>query len=271
MRGWRDGRTDLTVWEDAAGNIDICDDDTYIHELVVDVAAKLANLTLNNVNVETITDARRRAQLDASGSGKKVGVGEVHFSNACLADSLLQTLAVKHILPRSLLEGTAAAKARRSQACIDARQHLVDHEDYTLHPRVRDDNGVVVDFHVDHDNAYLEHNTHSEALIMFFLDFFRPTHAIQPCGFKLVVYARFDSDVLPPDEHVFGVGEEVPHREAPVVLELYNNTGTGFTGFHYDPVFLITEHNPSSGSSVEQKAHGTSGGASSSKGPAACI
>ena len=120
MRGWRDGRTDLTVWEDAAGNIDICDDDTYIHELVVDVAAKLANLTLNNVNVETITDARRRAQLDASGSGKKVGVGEVHFSNACLADSLLQTLAAKHILPRYLLEDTAIAKARRSQTCIAA-------------------------------------------------------------------------------------------------------------------------------------------------------
>ena len=107
MRGWRDGRTDLTVWEDAAGNIDICDDDTYIHETMLDVAAKLASLTLSNVNIEAITDARRRAQLNSSGSGRKIGVGEVHFSNACLADSLLQTLAAKNILPRSLLEDTA--------------------------------------------------------------------------------------------------------------------------------------------------------------------
>ena len=132
MRGWRDGHKDLTVWEQAAAAIDICDDVSFIKGWVGDVVEKLAILTLSNVNIEAITDARRRAQLNSSGSGRKIGVGEVHFSNACLADSLLQTLAAKNILPRSLLEDTAVEKARRSLACIAARQYLVDNEDYTL-------------------------------------------------------------------------------------------------------------------------------------------
>ena len=74
--------------------------------------------------------------------------------NACLADSLLQVLAAKHILPRSLLHNTSEARAQRSSACIDARQHLGHQADYRLHPRIRDHlGGEVTDDGVDHENA----------------------------------------------------------------------------------------------------------------------
>ena len=51
---------------------------------------------------------------------------------------------------------------------------------------------VVLGDDVDHDNAFLEHDVHSEALVFFFLEYFRSTHIVAPNGFKVVVYTRFD-------------------------------------------------------------------------------
>ena len=89
---------------------------------------------------------------------------------------------------------------------------------------------------MDHDNAFLEHDLHSEPLILFFLDLFQSTHSISPRGFKLVVYTRFDCEERNPETlaHIFGVAEDVVDRDAPVVLELYCNTAGGFTGYHHD-------------------------------------
>ena len=128
----------------------------------------------------------RRNQLNASGTGKQIGLGRVYDENACLADSLLQVLAAKSILPKELLQDSPSDIQRRRLACSSARQSLLHHADYRLRPRWRDGDGVeVTDDGVDHDNAYLEHEVHSEALALFFLEYFQSEYSIRPRGFKV--------------------------------------------------------------------------------------
>ena len=242
VRTWKDGHEHLTVWQHAATVIVISDDDELVNDLVSGTAQKLARLDLQNQSIDSNTDASRRLQLNAPGIGKKIGVGRVYDINACLADSLLQVLAAKRILPRSLLDSTTEARAQRSSACIDARQHLVHHADYRLHPRLRDHlGGEVTEVFADRENTYLEHHVHSEALVLFFLDYFQSTHIARPRGFKLVVYTRFDCAAIDPHAfaHTFGVSEDDVSRDTPIVLELYNNIGDGYTGVHYDPFVCI--------------------------------
>ena len=120
VRSWKDGHSHKTVWQQAAEVISICDDDGTISEFAEDIAKKIARLSLQNAPIVHITDRAHRAQLNASGSGRKIGAGLVHGSNACLADSLLQGLAAKGILNRTLLDNTS----ERAKACRAARQHL---------------------------------------------------------------------------------------------------------------------------------------------------
>ena len=78
---------------------------------------------------------------------------------------MLQGLAAKGILSTALLDDTN----ERSKACRATRQHLILHEDYRLRPLVRDHlASVVLDDDVNHNNAFLEHDVHSEALVLLF-------------------------------------------------------------------------------------------------------
>ena len=47
----------------------------------------------------------------------------------------------------------------------------------------------------------------------------------------------------------------VADHRCPVVIELYNNTGAGFTGFHYDPVF---SQELESGAAIPRHVHSDS-------------
>ena len=201
--------------------------------------------------------------MNASGSRRNIGVGLVHGSNACLADSLLQGLAAKGILNTALLDDTS----ERSKACRAARQHLILHEDYRLRPLVRDHlASVVLDDDVDHNNAFLEHDVHSEALVLFFFEYVQSTYSIAPKGFKVGVYTRFDAVGDPLlFSHTFGIVEEDLERGEPVVLELYNNTGETITGYHYDPVFMISDYDPTIRSSSARSSKDTTSSASGSR------
>eukprot|EP00973_Karenia_brevis_P080896 11222702-Karenia_brevis.AAC.1 len=59
---------------------------------------------------------------------------------------------------------------------------------------------------------------------------------------QIVVYTRYDCAELDPEVlaitfgHVPEANDSVP-RPQPTRITLYNNTGQGFTGYHYDPVF----------------------------------
>ena len=120
VRSWKDGYSHKTVWQHAAEVMDICDDDGTISEFAEDIAKKIARLSLQNAPIVHTTDRAHRAQLNASGSGRTIGAGLVHGSNACLADSLIQGLAAKGILNKTLLDNTS----ERAKACRAATTTL---------------------------------------------------------------------------------------------------------------------------------------------------
>ena len=103
-------------------------------------------------------------------------------------------------------------------------------------------------------NIITTSTTTATTISRYFLEYFHSEYSIRPRGFKVVVYNRFDSEETDPHilAHTFGVGQNVPGIGAPVVLELYNNTGGGITGYHYDPVFTLAEHDPRNTSSANQ-------------------
>ena len=75
----------------------------------------------------------------------------------------------------------------------------------------------------------------------YFLQEFPSARALEPQGIKLVVYTRFDSAVHDPEALgiVFGRTADADAQGVAEAqrLELFNNTGNGFTGVHYDPLF----------------------------------
>ena len=77
VRSWKDGHSHKTVWQQAAEVMNICDDDGTISEFAEDIAKKIARLSLQNAPIVNITDHTHRAQLNASGSRRKIGVGLV--------------------------------------------------------------------------------------------------------------------------------------------------------------------------------------------------
>ena len=140
------------------------------------------------------------------------------------------------------VEKTSSEMKWRCDACLAVRAHVCHHADVTLHPRQRDYTGTVVqDASVyDHALAFLEHHRHGIPIIQFVLAFCGPPTDEARRGFRIVVYSRFDGDVVDPfmDAQVLVVDDCVglPHID----LRLYNNTGNGISGFHYDPIVLRT-------------------------------
>jgi hypothetical protein len=87
-------------------------------------------------------------------SGKVIGDGELHGENDCCADSLLQLLAAHGFVP-SVLSGNTG-KASRRILCLACRQHLVQHEDERLHPRILAASGARAHaYQAEHNRAHL--------------------------------------------------------------------------------------------------------------------
>jgi len=188
--------------------------------------------------------------------GLHVGKGEVHgASNSCLADALLQLLLWHGVVSKPFFENTRSDMKWRCDACLAVRAYLCRHADVTLHPRQRDHTGTVVhDANVeDHALAFLEHHRHGIPIIQFFLEFCGPPTDEARRGFRIVVYSRFDGDVVDPfmDAQVLVVDDCVglPHID----LRLYNNTGNGISGFHYDPIFLRIVQDAGSARAMKKK------------------
>ena len=74
----------------------------------------------------------------------------------------------------------------------------------------------------------------------FFIDWFRGkgllVRDLPAAGVVLTVRSRFDSADLPPDMLPICVGAGVGVGPA-VPFDLYNVTGEGISGSHYDPLF----------------------------------
>ena len=169
----------------------------------------LANSTLT-ANLAQSDEAQLKV-LSSSMGLKRLGAATTH--NNCLIDSLLQLLRI-HNLTENIVD--------RPKRCQDVREHLCSTTD--TFPRTPDGS--------KHPRAFLEHSRHAAIIVEQLLDdrmVYRPS-------LDLVVHARYDTRQSPPDRmRLFG-GVDNPCRSGDIVLHLYNYTGNGTSGYHYEPL-----------------------------------
>ena len=125
----------------------------------------------------------------------------------------------------------------REAACAENRRRFCEGP-AALRPRRRD--AFTGEDLGEDPCAFLQHDIHAEPSITFFLSWFdelgKKLRDLPTRGVVLAVRSRFDSEVLPADrlEVCVGVGAGVGGAAE---FQLYNLTGEGFAGTHYDPLF----------------------------------
>ena len=141
-----------------------------------------------------------------------------------MADSLLQLLIAHGVLASDITE------EERNTAC-EANRHELVHSTLPRR-RPRDLRGR------DDPMAFLEHDRHAEASVKFFLRWFagRCVQELPDGGIELTVYSRFDSDTLPAATTRICRRSGAGRADPALQLCLYNTTGGGISGFHYDPL-----------------------------------
>jgi hypothetical protein len=175
---------------------------------------------------------------ELEGSGLVKGCGEVFGENNCCADSLLQLLMWHGIL------SAAISKEQRQEACAGNRSALnVSDPALGLRPRRRDAfSGSGLRCVLEEDaGAFLQHDVHTGPTICFFMEWFeargQKLRDLPDAGIRWQVRSRFDSDVLPPDTGMVCERSGGHVEESALLFQLYNLTGDGISGSHYDPLF----------------------------------
>ena len=117
------------------------------------------------------------------------------------------------------------------------RHHLIAGH---LHPRNRDP--FTGADHGKDPAAYLQHDVHADATVVFMCEHLE-SQMLKPlprAGIQLTVYSRFDSAAIPPSSIQICVQPGVVEVDDPGSAHwfMYNSTGAGFAGVHYDPVFV---------------------------------
>ena len=230
--GWRGWGTSRAILDACS---DVADEEATCLECIQD----FARISLQNVDAVGKSDALRKAELQQQ--GKHLGVGLVHGNNECCADSLLQLLARQAFVGSHFANDVEA----RREACRLCRAHLVHHVNQQFHPKHRTATGAVADVSdAEHDAAYLQHDVHGRAIVDFFVEAFPGRASVPPGGLLVLAYTRWDSLCLPAESNSVVVGRSIwadaaGLAESSVKLEMYNNSGGGYTGYHYDPVFEV--------------------------------
>jgi len=166
------------------------------------------------------TDQQKLDELAAAGWQRRSS--DAWDENDCLVDSLAQVLEALGIIAGSGPSGSLT-QADRKNACTAARQHLMG--DPALLPR--DPYGR------PQWDAYLQHHRHAETLVWFLVRRFSAGQSPLPrAGATLVVHARYDTASVPAErvQICVGAGQRGPAPE----LHLFNWTGAGLRGYHYD-------------------------------------
>jgi hypothetical protein len=193
-------------------------------ECVQDRLRQFFVLSNQNVPIPGRTDAAKLKDLRER-AGLHEGVGKVWGRNDCCADSLLQLL-----IEYGILEGAIDASARE-QACLANRNALWAGPD-ALQPKAF--NGT------PEWRAYLEVDRHAEATIRFFMDeYFRDKVQRAPpaAGFEIIVYTRFDTEDGQRPPLRLRICARAGSSGGPLRMHLYNKSGQGLLGYHYDPLF----------------------------------
>jgi hypothetical protein len=207
-----------------------------------DVVRRHIRLAHANAAVEHLTDKQKEAALHRQ--GLKVGLGKVWGENNCLPDSLLQLLQENKIVARCV-------ERDRATACAALRAELTNlPADSPLRPRQRDAVNSS-DLGLD-DSAFLQSNVHGEYILKFFLRYFgerrKVLRQLPSAGVRISVCSRFDSEVLPNESTDVCQAEVADVEEEPLDFKLFNRTGDGVSGYHYDPIMVISAEGASSSS-----------------------
>jgi hypothetical protein len=200
-------------------------DDNFLEQATALVQAKLRQfyiLSDRNQAIPGRTDAQRCRELEA-GHGLCRRRGDVWGRNDCCADSLLQLLIEHGVLARTI------DAVQRNEACLANRNALCNGP-AALRPRSYD--GVEV------WDAYLEVDRHAEAIVRFFLHRFKDEASDVPAaGFDIIVYTRFDTDDGRRPPVRVRVCATPGSNGEPLRLCMYNTSGGGIIGYHYDPMW----------------------------------
>ena len=160
-------------------------DDMIKAHTIQDFVNRFGRVIADNADIQSQTDeTRRKSLVDA---GYRTGRGEVWNSNACLADSLIQTL----ITAQVLLSHCDAAWRR--VPCIAARKLLCDHANVLLRPRQRDHLGNILSStsKESHANDLLEHDVHACVFIDCFLQYAQVPWPADARGFWILFVHSF--------------------------------------------------------------------------------
>ena len=183
---------------------------------------RLLRLAEQNEDVQCRTVIERLGELRRE--GWHCWDGHAHGGNNCLLDSLLLTLAERHILPPELLSDVR----RRKRACEACRRMFRSSPDQSLRPcRINSQHEAIPD-----PQAYLDLETHAPAAIRFFCAHFGVESRGAELTFDVVAYTRFDSPALNPENFSVRVGSK-DAMIAPV-LRLYNYQDSSGNGYHFD-------------------------------------
>ena len=204
-------------------------DDNFAEELV----RRLVSITMAQVVTNYPSDAERRRELLMS-SHMDVRHGD-GAGNNCLTDSLLQGLVHQKVIIRP--ESNCRELEWRRKLCDEVRVHLCFHDDVRLRPKQRDErNAIRCVSGEEHNRAYLEHHRHAVAILTCLIDNYAERTLDLSCGFSVTVYSRFDGDVINPENDMLVINRSADATKPCVSVLLYNNTGVGTTGYHYDPI-----------------------------------
>ena len=168
--------------------------------------------------------------------GFAFGSGSGHGCN-CLVDSLLQ-LSLQYQIMNGPSAGVSMAMWRH-EVCELVRKHLCGHEDVRLRPRQRNELHAVMNVLEEvHARAYLKHQKHSEAIVIFVVKHLGLHNVNYVRFFRVVMFSVFDGEVANPYDDVVHINFSVGECNPPQNLFLYNDTVFCSTGLHYDPIMV---------------------------------
>ena len=101
-------------------------------------------------------------------------------------------------------------------------------------------------------------DVHGEHILKFFLAYFAERgmvlRSMSSARVRISIVSRFDSDVI--SSEYTGACEQVIVNvdDQPLDLKLFNRTGEGVSGYHYDPITVLPDSNVASSSNVASVA-----------------
>ena len=86
----------------------------------------------------------------------------------------------------------------------------------------------------EHDRSYLQFDVHAEWVLRYLLHILK--REIPRRGIRLVCFSRFDDILGGPETILIQQSPENMNENVPLEIQIYNHTGSTYSGYHYDLV-----------------------------------